>query len=136
MTSSAQALDLKKIMRMFVLAIAVFAGLAAYNPAGANAAPAPAVQISQAQQLVGPVVEAAPISAQASFYCEYYWNSNRVDAYCNVYSGYMRWWGTCSNGGTYYTPWATGWNPNYLYLHYWVQCGSYNLTSFGYQTVG
>lgn len=130
MTSSAQALDLKKIMRMFVLAIAIFAGVAAYNPAGANAAPAPAVQISQAQQLVGPAVEAAPNDVQASAYCNYYWDARRVDAYCTYY-GYMRWWGTCSNGVTYYTPWATGWK-----IYFWVTCGNYYLVNFGYQTVG
>ena len=133
MTTSAQVLDVKKIMRMFLLALAVFAGVAAYNPASASAAPAPAVQISQSQLQAGPAIEAAPINAQASFYCTYTWNSVRTDAYCNVYSGYLRWWGTCSNGVTYYTNWVTGSN-----WHLWINCGAIGrtLSAFGYQTVG
>jgi hypothetical protein len=127
--NSARAPGLGKIMRTLLLAVALFAGVAAYTPAAANAAPT--AQVAAVQHQTGPALHTGPITTQASYYCAYYWTAHRVDLYCDIYSGYLRLWVTCSDGRRYYTPWATG--PG---QHFWFDCSPGYVVTFGYETAG
>ncbi|MFI6101689.1 hypothetical protein ACIA8G_39595 [Lentzea sp. NPDC051213] len=108
---------------VLLLVLAMFGGVATMNAAGATAAPA---VVSQSVQQSG---DQAGI--QAVWSCNWSATAYRVDAYCTVWSGYVRLWGRCSNGGTYYTPWV---GPGRWHL--WVDCGGYRLLSFGFQSAG
>lgn len=116
-------------MRTLLPAVALFAGVVAYTPAAANAAPT--TQITAVQHQAGPALHTGPINTQASFYCTFFWTAHGGDIYCEVYSGYLRWWAVCSDGRRLPTPWATG--PG---QHFWIDCSPGYVVSFGYQTAG
>ncbi|MET8757139.1 hypothetical protein [Lentzea sp. NPDC004782] len=113
----------KRIMSALLLVLGLFGGVATMNAAAAVAAPHAVVQSgTQTGDQVG---------IQANWRCDWTATSRRVDANCSVASGYVRMWGRCSNGGTYYTPWV-----GVGRWHLWVDCGSYYLLSFGFNSAG
>jgi hypothetical protein len=68
-----------------------------------SASAAPAQHTAVAIQAVA--AEAAP-SIAASWSCTNYFYTNAVERYCNVYSGNLRSYISCSNGYTYYSAWV------------------------------
>lgn len=118
---------IKRMMSALLLVLGLFGGVATMNAATAVAAPASAPQAV----LQSGTQSTDQIGVQANWRCDWTATAYRVDAYCTVASGYVRMWGRCSNGGTYYTPWV-----GVGRWHLWVTCGSYRLLSFGFQSAG
>jgi len=116
-------------MRTLLPAVALFAGVAVFTPAAADAAPV--AQTTAVRHQSGPALHTGPINTQASFSCSYLWTPQRVDAYCNVYSGYVRFFVRCSDGRSFTTPWLTG--PN---QYIWFDCSPASVASISYQTAG
>lgn len=116
---------IKRMMSALLLVLGLFGGVATMNAAAAVAAPA------AAPQAVVQTQSGDEVGVQANWRCDWVATAYRVDANCVVYSGYVRMWGRCSNGGTYYTPWV-----GVGRWHLWVNCGGYRLLSFGFQSAG
>jgi len=121
-------------MQVVLALVGVFAATVVAQGTASAATTTKSAPVAQAAQQTVQLAQGAQttqgVHPNASYYCSYTWNSQRVDANCNVYSGYVRLWGTCSNGYTYYTPWVTGYG-----WHLWVTCGSYRLLRFGFQSI-
>jgi hypothetical protein len=111
---------IKRMTSVLLLVLGLFGGVATMNASAAVAAAPQVVQQSGSE-----------VGVQATYRCDWTATARRVDAYCTVVSGQVRLYGRCSNGGTYYTPWV---GPGRWHL--WVDCGSYYLNSFGFQSRG
>jgi hypothetical protein len=87
-------------LKALVVALALFG--ATFGIAQ-SASAAPAQHTAVAIQAVA--ADTAP-SIAASWSCTNYFYTNAVERYCNVYSGYIRSYITCSNGYRYYSAWV------------------------------
>jgi len=133
-TALAKRRGITVLMQVVLALVGVFAATVVAQGTASAATTTKSAPVAQAAQQTVQLAQGAQttqgVHPNASYYCSYTWNSQRVDANCNVYSGYVRLWGTCSNGYTYYTPWVTGYG-----WHLWVTCGSYRLLRFGFQSI-
>lgn len=115
---------IKRMTSVLLLVLGLFGGVATMNAQAAVAAPAAVPQVVQQQS-------GDQVGVQAVWRCDWTATARRVDAYCTVVSGQLRLVGRCSNGRSYPTPWV---GPGRWHL--WVDCGSYRLLSFSFQSRG
>jgi hypothetical protein len=127
MSNNPKSSAILRVFALLAVSLAFFVGTAAAAQA-ATAAPAAEVAVVKAAVPVHQVAVPAP----ASWSCTNYFYSNGVERYCNVYSGYLRSYLSCSNGYTYYTAWVgTG------YWHFLQVCPSgYSRVGSGVQSTG
>jgi hypothetical protein len=109
-------------LRVLVVSLALFAGTAAAAQAASAAQAAPAAAI----QAVAPAHQ-APVSVAATWACTNFLYSNAVERFCDISSGFLRSYLSCTDGFTYFTDWRGVGSWYYLQIcppgHSWVGSG-------------